>query len=82
MPILNLIYLLGGLGQLGTGLAQLLRKEYGTENIILSDIIKPSKEVLADGKIFSIKNIVRSTYRVVKHPSILNFSKISGFRSI
>ena len=40
----------GGLGQLGTGLAKLLRKKYGTENIILSDIIKPSKEVLDDGE--------------------------------
>ena len=43
-------YFSGGLGQLGTGLAKLLRENYGTENIILSDIIKPSKEILADGK--------------------------------
>ena len=52
--VLNVIVIfpfLGGLGQLGTGLAKLLRKEYGTENIILSDIIRPSKEVLEDGKI-------------------------------
>ena len=44
------LYFSGGLGQLGTGLAKLLRENYGTENVILSDIIKPSKEVLADGK--------------------------------
>merc|ERR1711971_56500 len=43
------VLITGGLGQLGTGLAKLLRKKYGTENIILSDIIKPSKEVLDDG---------------------------------
>jgi len=43
------VLITGGLGQLGTGLAKLLRKEYGTENIILSDIIRPSKEVLEDG---------------------------------
>lgn len=43
---------IGGLGQLGTGLAKLLRKKYGTENIILSDIIRPSKEVIEDGNFF------------------------------
>merc|ERR1711953_271012 len=43
------VLITGGLGQLGTGLAKLLRENYGTENVILSDIIKPSKEVLADG---------------------------------
>lgn len=42
-------FCLGGLGQLGTGLAKLLRKKYGTENIILSDIIKPSQEILDNG---------------------------------
>ena len=34
---------------MGTGLAKLLRKKYGTENIILSDIIKPSQEILDNG---------------------------------
>ena len=48
----------GGLGQLGTGLAKLLRKKYGTENIILSDIIKPSKEVLDDGEFFTLKTVI------------------------
>ena len=52
----NALYLLhcdsaaGGLGQLGTGLAKLLRKNFGRENIILSDIIKPSEEIIADGE--------------------------------
>ena len=40
----------GGLGQLGTGLARKLRQQYGTENIILSDIIRPNREILDDGK--------------------------------
>ncbi|MBN3305218.1 TDH protein, partial [Amia calva] len=39
----------GGLGQLGIGLARLLRKQYGTENVILSDIKKPSDEVYNSG---------------------------------
>ena len=48
----NVIYILisGGLGQLGTGLAKLLRTKYGTDNIILSDIIRPKKDILANGK--------------------------------
>ena len=43
---------------MGTGLAKLLRKKYGTENIILSDIIKPSKEVLDDGEFFTLKTVI------------------------
>ncbi|KAK7077800.1 hypothetical protein SK128_024071, partial [Halocaridina rubra] len=38
-----------GLGQLGTGLAKLLRSKYGIDNVILSDIVKPSKEVVQSG---------------------------------
>lgn len=34
---------IGGLGQLGIECAKLLRSKYGNENVILSDIIKPSK---------------------------------------
>ncbi len=45
----EIIHFAGGLGQLGTGLAKLLRKKYGTENIILSDIIKPSQDILENG---------------------------------
>ena len=43
----------GGLGQLGTGLAKLLRTKYGTENIILSDIIRPQKDILNNGKLLN-----------------------------
>lgn len=41
--------ILGGLGQLGTECAKLLRTSYGEENVILSDIIKPTDENLANG---------------------------------
>ena len=44
------ILISGGLGQLGTGLAKLLRTKYGTDNIILSDIIRPKKDILDNGK--------------------------------
>lgn len=43
------LYTLGGLGQLGTACARLLRSNYGRENVILSDIIKPSDQVLEEG---------------------------------
>ncbi|KOX69331.1 L-threonine 3-dehydrogenase, mitochondrial [Melipona quadrifasciata] len=43
------ILITGGLGQLGTECAKLLRKNYGNENVILSDIIKPTEESLSNG---------------------------------
>ena len=48
--IISITKILGGLGQLGTGLAKLLRTQYGTDNIILSDIIRPKKDILENGK--------------------------------
>jgi hypothetical protein len=39
----------GSLGQLGVEVARFLRGIYGRENVIMSDIIKPSKEVFNDG---------------------------------
>lgn len=43
----------GGLGQLGTGLAKILREKYGKDNVIMSDILKPSKEVVEAGIIIA-----------------------------
>ncbi|KAG5266066.1 hypothetical protein AALO_G00249420 [Alosa alosa] len=43
------VLITGGLGQLGVGLAQLLREQYGKENVILSDIKKPPVEVFNSG---------------------------------
>uniref|UniRef100_T1JIR4 L-threonine 3-dehydrogenase, mitochondrial n=1 Tax=Strigamia maritima TaxID=126957 RepID=T1JIR4_STRMM len=43
------ILITGSLGQLGPGLAKLLRKKYGAENVIMSDIVKPSKALLKTG---------------------------------
>lgn len=39
----------GSLGQLGSGLAVILREKYGKENIITSDIRKPSSEIASRG---------------------------------
>ncbi len=39
------------MGQLGTGLAKLLRKEFGRESVILSDIVRPGKDILENGKV-------------------------------
>ncbi|XP_046586467.1 L-threonine 3-dehydrogenase, mitochondrial isoform X1 [Neodiprion lecontei] len=43
------ILITGGLGQLGSDCAKLLRSKYGNENVILSDIIKPTAEGLRNG---------------------------------
>jgi len=65
------VLITGGLGQLGTGLAKLLRQKYGRDNIILSDIIRPSKVILDDGPfifadILDFKNLqeIVVTYRI------------------
>lgn len=43
------ILITGSLGQLGLELAKFLRNLYGTENVIMSDIIRPSKQVAESG---------------------------------
>ncbi|KAG8579975.1 hypothetical protein GDO81_007056 [Engystomops pustulosus] len=43
------VLITGGLGQLGVGLAKLLRKRYGNNNVILSDIRKPPDHVFHSG---------------------------------
>ncbi|XP_074081442.1 L-threonine 3-dehydrogenase, mitochondrial-like [Macrotis lagotis] len=43
------ILITGGLGQLGVGLAKLLRQRFGKDNVILSDIRKPPDHVFYSG---------------------------------
>lgn len=43
------VLITGGLGQLGVGLANLLRKRFGKDNVILSDIRKPPAHVFHSG---------------------------------
>ncbi|XP_040822288.1 L-threonine 3-dehydrogenase, mitochondrial [Ochotona curzoniae] len=43
------VLITGGLGQLGVGLAKLLRKRFGKDNVILSDIRKPPDHVFHSG---------------------------------
>lgn len=43
------ILITGGLGQLGSGLARELRKKYGRDRVILTDILKPSANVKMEG---------------------------------
>ncbi|TDG96184.1 hypothetical protein EPR50_G00236960 [Perca flavescens] len=43
------VLITGGLGQLGVGLAKLLRRQFGKNNVILSDIRKPPNHVYHNG---------------------------------
>ncbi|XP_004848507.1 L-threonine 3-dehydrogenase, mitochondrial-like [Heterocephalus glaber] len=43
------VLITGGLGQLGMGLANLLRNRFGKDNVILSDIKKPPSHVFCSG---------------------------------
>ena len=40
----------GSLGQLGTGLARVMRKMYGQQNVIMSDILKAPRGILHAGE--------------------------------
>ncbi|CAL8282510.1 L-threonine 3-dehydrogenase, mitochondrial isoform X2 [Gadus morhua] len=44
-----MVLITGGLGQLGVGLAKLLRRRFGKNNVILSDIKKPPDNVYHSG---------------------------------
>ena len=46
------VLITGGGGQLGPGLARLLRASYGTENIVLTDVRKPNNPEAYAGKGF------------------------------
>ena len=43
------MWIKGGLGQLGTGLADLFAKTYGNESVVISDISRPSKSFYNKG---------------------------------
>lgn len=43
------VLITGGLGQLGPGLAEAFALRYGKENVVISDINKPSKEFFTKG---------------------------------
>lgn len=43
------VLITGGLGQVGTDLTSVLRRKYGKDNVIVTDIRKPGEEVLAAG---------------------------------
>lgn len=45
----NAILITGGLGQIGTELTRRLRQIYGRDNVIVSDVIKPSIEFRREG---------------------------------
>lgn len=43
------VLITGGLGQLGSGLARIMRQRYGSQNVLLSDIIQPTPQILSEG---------------------------------
>lgn len=74
------VLITGSLGQLGFGLAKVMRERYGKQNVILSDIIKPDKSVYKRGPyiyadILDFKNLQEI---VVTHQvdSIVHFSAL------
>jgi len=43
------ILITGSLGQIGTELSSLLRKKYGAENVIASDVRQPDQKLASEG---------------------------------
>jgi threonine 3-dehydrogenase len=43
------VLITGSLGQLGSGIATELRQRYGCENVVMSDVVKPPKDVRQSG---------------------------------
>lgn len=39
----------GALGQLGQGLSRLLKKKYGNDNVVMSDIVRASRDMTETG---------------------------------
>ncbi|CAI9736895.1 L-threonine 3-dehydrogenase, mitochondrial-like [Octopus vulgaris] len=74
------VLITGSLGQLGSGLAKVMRKKYGKNNVIMSDIVKPDKSVYNEGPfiyadILDYKNLQEI---VVTHQidSVVHFSAL------
>ena len=69
------ILIIGACGQIGTELTQKLRKIYGTENVIASDIRKLNVDVVNSGPFEvinaldfnQIEHLVEVAKKVVKH---------------
>lgn len=60
------VLITGGFGQLGPGLANLFAKQFGKENVIISDIVKPTPEL-----VHKLEGI-RITHADVMSPHALN----------
>lgn len=48
------VLITGALGQLGQGLSKLLKKKYGNENVVMSDIVRASRDVTETGPYYFV----------------------------
>jgi nucleoside-diphosphate-sugar epimerase len=65
------IMITGAAGQIGSELAVLLRERYGVDRVLVTDIVRPSEEVLDDGPFEALNVTIRTDVeRVVRKHGI------------
>ncbi|KAH9426863.1 L-threonine dehydrogenase [Dermatophagoides pteronyssinus] len=74
------VLITGSFGQLGFGLAKLIRNRYGRDNVIMTDIVKPQTDIIASGPFTFIDVLDRTSIEsaVVKYGIdwIIHFSAL------
>ena len=74
------VLITGGGGQLGPGLAKLLRQSYGTDNVILTDVRKPNNPEHFNGSLPVVITVVISF--VQDHSNMLMYQTIEDSREL
>lgn len=73
------VLITGGGGQLGPGLARILRQSYGRENVILTDVRKPNNPEAFNGKKLSYVTLKTMPIFQVRS-NMLTFEIIAAWR--
>ena len=74
------VLITGGGGQLGPGLARILRQSYGRENVILTDVRKPNNPEAFNGNIIITCKDHEYNHNFKVHSNMLTCETIAAWR--